>query len=453
VKVPVAAQAAMGVRVVKRSLGTRDPRRAQVYAYVLSSRYAQAFAAQGGAGMGPQPPSVDDILASARRGDTKDFELDFDPASGALTSIRTNGTPEDNAAAMAALQVVVTHLGPSKRDPRRPSMKLADAVVLYEKTEMPGLKPNTQRQRARAFASYVKSMGASARVAELTRNFSASWARGLIVDGMSKRTCANNVSHVAQLFEMLIASGEIEKGENPVKGVVVVSKNEKDIRRSDGHQWEPFSLASLQKIYDPANFARTRTEHVRWAMVLGLYTGARVGEIAQLFLRDFAIVDGIPCVYFVADSDGQTLKTKASKRLVPLHPDLIELGVWARVERLKEEGAERFFPDMRIDSHAGTGNAVSKGFAYYLKQLEVVPRRANGRVGFHSLRKTVIQELQGSELSAERRRAFVGHEHGERDVHEEDYMRPWKATELATLFPGLTWGSWLHRDRIKALLE
>jgi len=91
---------------------------------------------------------------------------------------------------------------------------------------------------------------------------------------------------------------------------------------------------------------------------------------------------------------------------------------------------------------------------YYLgTQLGIEPRRKNGIVGFHSLRKNVVQELQGSRLSAERRRAFVGHEHGEVDVHEEHYMRTWTADELASLFPGIRWGEWLDFDAVKALLS
>jgi hypothetical protein len=83
----------------------------------------------------------------------------------------------------------------------------------------------------------------------------------------------------------------------------------------------------------------------------------------------------------------------------------------------------------------------------------VKPQRANGIVSFHSLRKNVIQELQGSKLPAERRRAFVGHEPGEDDVHEVIYMRPWTAGELAELFPGLTWGKWLAVERLAELLS
>jgi hypothetical protein len=110
---------------------------------------------------------------------------------------------------------------------------------------------------------------------------------------------------------------------------------------------------------------------------------------------------------------------------------------------------------MRIDSAAGRGNSISKGFSYYLASLGVKPRREHGIVGVHSLRKTVIQTLQGSPLSAERRRAIVGHENGDppSDTHATAYMRPWTGKELASFFPGLPWGEWLAVDELRPLLR
>jgi integrase len=161
----------------------------------------------------------------------------------------------------------------------------------------------------------------------------------------------------------------------------------------------------------------------------------------------------VPCVRLTNDNDGQTLKTSGSKRLVPLHPDLIRLGLMHRVDALRAHGAERLFPEMRIDSNAGTGNALSKCFSYYIKMQGVKPRRKGGIVGFHSLRKTVIQTLQGSTLTAERRRALVGHEPEDTDVHAINYMRPWTAAELSMYFPSLPWGTWLDFEGLKELLQ
>jgi integrase len=126
------------------------------------------------------------------------------------------------------------------------------------------------------------------------------------------------VSHVAQLFDAQIRAGHIERGQNPVKGLVIFKKSDKKVARDDGHGWEPFAHAQLRLIFDPANLKRSRTAHLRWGALIGIYTGARVGEIAQLFLRDFEEIDGVKCLRITADSDGQSVKTESSRRLVPI---------------------------------------------------------------------------------------------------------------------------------------
>ena len=106
-----------------------------------------------------------------------------------------------------------------------------------------------------------------------------------------------------------------------------------------------------------------------------------------------------------------------------------------------------------MDVKGGPGNAVTNGFSYLLKSLKVKPRRASATVGFHSLRKTVVQQLQGTALPEERRRALVGHEDGGDDVHRTVYMREWHAEEVAAFFPGLPWAEWLNITALKRLLS
>jgi hypothetical protein len=481
--VPADLRPRLGLSVLKRSLRTRDPATARIFAYTLSARYAAYFLELRRAVM-PKPPTIAEILARVGEQDGRRFEIERDAHTGAVTRLRTDGSPSDNAAGLEAMKILfaqplpmVNGLSPQppSSPPAPPAMPIAPpsrqrgepvaadtrltlgaAVRLYEQAEAPTLKPNTWAQRQRALRSFVGAIGARTPVADITRPMAARWAHGLMVAegkkrGISKRTAGNSVSHVAQLFAMLLARGEIQTS-NPVKGVVVVSKREKDARRKAGFEWEAFDVKVLQRLFDPKNLDQSRTEHVRWAAVMGLYMGARVGEMAQLFLRDFGEEGGVPCVRITAASDGQTLKTEASERLVPLHPDLIRLGLMERVEQLRAAGEERLFPDMRIDSRAGPGNASSKGFSYYLTQLDIRPRRANGTVGFHGFRKNVIQALQGSGVPEERRYAYVGHERGEQSVHATTYMRPWTPLELTALFPGLKWGEWLDFVGLRALL-
>ncbi|GMV29162.1 MAG: hypothetical protein AMXMBFR59_12870 [Rhodanobacteraceae bacterium] len=470
--VPLDLQPVMGRRFVQTSLRTRDTRVAKVYAQTLSLRYAQVFAELRGTAM-PKPPRVDDIVAGAQQGALRPYEMDVDPTTLRPTRIRTDGTPQDSQAVLDALQalgnlrvVLAQPLpGPAPVLPTAATAKpasgltLAAAIKLYEEAEAPNLKSNTWSQRKRALESLKAAIGGATPVARITREQAGDWAHGLMTQPssklkdapMTKRSAGNAVSHAAQLFAFLAQRGKWV-GPNPIKGVVVMTKKEKARRKADGFQWEALDVPALQRVFDPAHLAGIRTLHTKWAALIGLYTGARVGEIAQLYLSDFIEEDGIPCIRIATDSDGQSLKTEASRRLVPIHPALVELGLLERVKELRQRGEERLFHDMRIDGRAGAGNAISKGFGYYLDKLGIKPRRTNGIVGFHSLRKTVIQELQGSRLPAERRRAFVGHEPGD-DVHESVYMRPWTAGELAELFPGLGWGSWLEFERLKTLLR
>lgn len=103
------------------------------------------------------------------------------------------------------------------------------------------------------------------------------------------------------------------------------------------------------------------SEAARWGAVLGLYSGARVAEVGQLSLADFITVDGVPCMRFTDEGDGQSLKNDASIRTVPLHPDLLALGVLDRVATLKKAGETRFFPGVKLDGVNGMGQLVEQG--------------------------------------------------------------------------------------------
>lgn len=445
-----------GVSVLKRSLGTHDPGAARACAYALGARCAQIFASARAKGEGTMAHDLDDLLANIRR-----FELNDGPEG---LSLKTTGTAADNAAALKALQMAMARrasIAPMESDgapasarivpkPRSSAPTLAEATKEYEEVDAKNVKANTWEQRQRSCASFLKYIGAGVKVDEVTRPMAAAWANQLQRDGLTKRYVANMVSHVAQIFESQIRMGHLTV--NPVRGVVVMKAADKAARRNQGHAWEAFELADLPKIFDPLAMKRIRQAHVRWGALIGLYSGARVSEVAQIYLRDFEEIDGVPCVRITNDNDGQSLKNENSKRLVPLHPDLIRLGLWKRVEALRERGEDRLFPTIPVNPKVSPGNAISKGFSYHLKSVGIQPRRAVGTIGFHSLRKNMIQVLQGSPLPAERRRALVGHEAGE-DVHEADYMRAWTPKELSQCFPEIPWGKWLNFKGLLPLLD
>ena len=63
-----------------------------------------------------------------------------------------------------------------------------------------------------------------------------------------------------------------------------------------------------------------------WSVLIGLYTGLRLGEIAQLYPTD--IKRSRDFWYLDLTEDGQrSCKTEAGERQVPLHPMLVQLGL------------------------------------------------------------------------------------------------------------------------------
>lgn len=462
-KVPKPLQEAWGLKVIKQSLRTTSLPHARGRAMALALHYAHAFHGAGNPGMS-KPPALDDIISGFHQHGRK-FEADLDPHTGRPIRVRTDGTAADAKAAeefvhsFATPRVVMPpglpqiSLAPAQeRRPAASGMTLAEAVRSFCITTKEAVAPDTFDARIRALHSFMAFIKPDTLVTSITRKMVYAWGMHIFTEqNIIGSTVGGYVTHVSQLFEMLKDSGEVE-GDNPATGAWKNRDGSKKQRVKKGFGWEAFEERDLKTIFGPTNFRRLGMAHSRWAPLIGLFTGARVGEIAQLYLRDFEMVEGHPCIRITEESDEQALKSEPSKRLVPLHPVLIDLGLWTFVQQLRARKEVRLFPGIRLDGKAGRGSAISKTFTTHLEGLNIKARRENGTLGFHSLRKTVIQALQGSALTPERRRSLVGHEPGD-DVHTIHYMRPWTPAELSGFREGLPWGEWLDVPALRAHLN
>ncbi|MDC5854525.1 hypothetical protein [Vibrio europaeus] len=90
---------------------------------------------------------------------------------------------------------------------------------------------------------------------------------------------------------------------------------------------DPFSSTQLESIYALDIFQKQnfRKAYHFWLPLLGLYTGARIGELSQIYSDDVVEVDGVWCLDIKNEGKRRT-KNVASVRLIPIHSKLIELG-------------------------------------------------------------------------------------------------------------------------------
>jgi integrase len=95
---------------------------------------------------------------------------------------------------------------------------------------------------------------------------------------------------------------------------------------------------------------------IRWIPWICAYTGARVGEIAQLRMVDFMEEGGIKFIRITPEAG--SVKTDEF-RDVPLHPHLIEQGLW---EVVQATNRERPFWSARMTTEVSVANRVREWF-------------------------------------------------------------------------------------------
>ncbi|WP_305074381.1 DUF6538 domain-containing protein [Propionivibrio sp.] len=212
-------------------------------------------------------------------------------------------------------------------------------------------------------------------------------------------TINKNLVRISALFEWATKYGYTSL--NPARGMTM--RNPK--RASE--ERKAFSDADLRSLFNPPAQVKSRLKHPyqHWVPLIALFTGARLNEICQLHLCDFDESDGVHVIRISDEGGSKRLKTKAARRLIPIHSKLIDAGLLDYVSELRDKGHDRLFPELS-EGRDGYGTVVSKWFARYCSQCGITDP---GKV-FHSFRHTVIDCLKQAGVSKEKIAALVGHE-------------------------------------------
>lgn len=468
-RVPVDLQTVMGCRLIKRTLQTKDLAQAHVRAVVLGAGYARLFAQLKDQRVDKLSKTDADLLIARLTSAENLQELTLNRTrqpDGTVTEQWQIDSPKDlklyrqlmelEAMAGAALQARAVpvaaptmfgspHAGPSRQSsaPAIETMTLGKARDAFLATLKGSTLPKTYTIKKTAIEALVSFLGEKAKVHAITRSDLARWYQDMREKGASTPTLTNKQSYIGGkggFFEWAMASGHYPRGDNPASGHVSYSQREKRARKKLG--FKAYDRVQIQALFAPEALAKL-SESARWASLLGLYTGARASEVGQLLIKDVFEEDGIPCIRVSDEGEHQKVKTEVSLRTVPLHPELLKMGFLVWVDGKRKVGETRLFPAAKATAVNGQGNWITKAFSRHL--AEVGKGWAPAKRGFHSLRKTFIQELQGAGVVSELRAQIVGHELD--DEHHSTYSRCFTAVEklggLGAHSPGITslvWG-------------
>lgn len=168
----------------------------------------------------------------------------------------------------------------------------------------------------------------------------------------------------------------------------------------------PFTIDELKTFFGSALFSGCSWGAVQWTCVIALFTGARLEEIGQLTVSDIRTEDNVPFFDMSIIEAGKRRKTKSSKKLIPIHRMLIDLGFVQYVDALRSKGVAPVFPELTRDTKYGK---ITK------KLSRTVNRRIDKfmvddpRKDFHSFRHTFKDACRRSQVPKEIHARFTGH--------------------------------------------
>lgn len=259
------------------------------------------------------------------------------------------------------------------------------------------------------FVSFVGHGDAS----RITPHDVVSWKDKRIADGLSPKTVKDvDLSALKSVFGWAARNHKLPS--NPAAGVTI--KLGKEVRtRGKGFTDEEANAilaAALRYVATPEEHAKTAAAK-RWLPWLLAYTGARVGEVAQLRCQDVRR-DGDHWTMTITPAAGPVKNKEA--REVPLHPHLAELG----------------FIDFVNSSEAGYLFLTASGLADVQGRLQAVKNRVREFVrGIvtdaevapnHAWRHRFVSECRKYRVDVEKRRMITGH--AGQGVDEKIYGEP-----------------------------
>lgn len=196
----------------------------------------------------------------------------------------------------------------------------------------------------------------------------------------------------------------------------------------ESEQRLPFSTEQLNAIFTSSLYAgsgklTSRLHDVPfalWTPVIALMTGLRLGEIARLQPSDFFLEGPIPHlkVRSVRPEEASPIKSPASRRSVPLHPLLLELGLGKAVRTARSKGWPLALGQHRIHGTERTDETarrwMSDNWSRFLDRTRIRFDSA-GRplpVTFHSFRHNFQDRIDSVAAPSSVHRSLKGHSNG-----------------------------------------
>ncbi|MBR0832014.1 site-specific integrase [Bradyrhizobium manausense] len=332
----------------------------------------------------------------------------------------------------------------SNEDAPAPSRTIMDLYDVFKGEKEDDCKPDTWDQNRKIVQRFAEFVGETSQVSMITRKAVRDWKQALAIwprkaadvkefkglafheviganarlekpkPAISKKTVNKYLAAVGPFAAWLLANEYIEN--DVMTGMyLAVDKNKKPVL--------PYTEAQIETIFKSALFSTCAGDGLEfqpgniairdwryWVPWIALYSGARLGEIAQLLTADVRQLHGRWVFHITEEgseeeADLKSTKTGGSQRVVPIHSKLIKRGFLQYYAEVRARGERRLFPELKRDSRGFFG-AASKFFNSYFKAIGV---KVDKKLNFHSLRHSAADAFRRGGYRDEEFNVLLGH--------------------------------------------
>lgn len=337
-------------------------------------------------------------------------------AQAQLKAIFTPGST--NLESQENQPTTITITAPSRRRGKR----LADAIEAYSKEKEPSWSLKTKKEYTGIFDRILKGLN-NPWLQDLERPTLVEYRDILSGEGKSVKT----VNKYLQILSTVLNHANQLKWiqGNPAGGLGLKDNRRPDeVRRSFTSAEIKTIFAALQK--DKQSFYEKNKHERYWLPLLGIFTGARVNELAQLDVNDIVIEDGIPALAITSIGDeNKRLKNESSKRRIPLHNNLLTLGFLVYVNNIKQQGHSKLFPALKHGPNGYSHYFISQHFSGSKGWLRKQISNLDNGMSFHCFRHSFAEKLKDVEIAERLIEEIMGHKLTSQSMGR--YAKPYKA--------------------------
>ncbi|MGC4059904.1 MAG: site-specific integrase [Aquabacterium sp.] len=282
-------------------------------------------------------------------------------------------------------------------------LMLRDVLELWKKKG----KPPTAKtiDTAERVVSQFEEVCGNPPLLKLTRQDGLKFRDWLLTQGQSPRTAADRLGYVSRLirFEM---QEQQRVTVNPWATIKIEGSRERVTLRKPikADKLAALFAAQLFQAYDLPLLKSAGRDAAYWIPVLGAFTGARVTELAQLLVTDIRQDGDLWCIAIKDEQEWQSVKNSPSKRVIPMHHELVRLRLPEYAAKMKQAGHERLFPMAPVSALNNAGGP----FATWFSKLKIAHGWGPENT-FHSFRHTIETMLKRKKVYPFNINAYTGH--------------------------------------------